>query len=183
MTSEKDDLEKQHYPWARVLMIVVLYGALLFFLWHFPSQGGRVFFQNLFKGFLYLLAGLALIGVTILAFTFIPVPLSWAIPRLDDAFDDEDEYEEYEDVDGGVSDIFTGRALMIPTLKSVEGETEVWDILRYLEEDFQPDCIISLDPDTGILMVSEEDPDEADFLINEIRARLRQAKISARTPR
>ena len=71
---EKSSTEQKtyRYPWARALMIVVLYGALLVFLWHFPTPGGRTFFQSLFKGFLYVIAGLALVAVTVFSFCFSP---------------------------------------------------------------------------------------------------------------
>ena len=77
---EEAPLAKQRarYPWSRALMMVVIYGALMIFLWHFPTSGGRTFFQGIFRAFLHIGAGLVLVGITALFLFFFPFPSSSA---------------------------------------------------------------------------------------------------------
>lgn len=161
-------------------MIVVLYGALLVFLWHFPTAGGRAFFQALFKGFLYILAGLALVGITVVFFMFFPVP---PVPdkmkneALDDAFLDDDR----DDFAGAV---LPARSLMVPAFKSPEVEPRVWQTLYALERDYQLEGDILADASTGIIAVTEDDDEEeTEYILNAIRSRLRAAGIAYRSPR
>ncbi len=175
MTTEKNNPDIQHYPWARALLVVVLYGALLVFLWHFPTEGGRTFFQGLFRGFLYVLAGLALVGITLLFFIFLPLPA-----RLIRDIDKETDVSETDQEDEGVEVVNSGRAFMIPGLKNAEAA--VWEMLYAIEEDFKPTAAICLDTQSGVLIVTDDDPEEADFLIEEIRVRLRDLKLAMRSP-
>ena len=178
---EKSSTEQKayRYPWARALMFIVLYGALLVFLWHFPTPGGRAFFQALFKGFLYVIAGLALIGVTAIFFLFFPLP---PVPEklrdglADDVYNDEED-DDFDDT------ISPARSLMVPAFKSSDVEPHVWEILYALEHEYQPDCDILADAYTGIIAVSEEDEEETDYILSEIRSRLKAAGIAVRNPR
>jgi hypothetical protein len=169
--------KKQRYPWLRALMMVVLYGALMIFLWHFPTEGGRAFFQDLFRAFLYIGVGLVLVGITalfLLLFPFpaIPLPKSYAdVQDNDYAYDDDDDF-------GGVYD---AQSLMIPTIDRADIETRVWAILEALESDMDPSNFILFDPDTGIITVMNVD--DGDDLFGEVRARLKRAGITTRAPR
>lgn len=178
---EKSSTEQKvyRYPWARALMLVVLYGALLIFLWHFPTPGGRAFFQALFKGFLYVIAGLALIGVTAIFFLFFPLP---PVPEKlkDDLVDDAYADENDDDFVGAVVPV---RSLMVTAFKSPEVEPRIWEILYTLQRDYQFDYDILADPSTGIVAVVDEDEEEAEYILDEIRSRLKAAGIAVRTPR
>lgn len=178
---EKSSTEQKtyRYPWARALMIVVLYGALLVFLWHFPTPGGRAFFQALFKGFLYVLAGLALIGVTIVFFLFFPIP---PVPEKlkDDLMDDAYTAEDDDTFTGAV---LSARSLMVPAFKSPQFESHVWETLYAFEHEYQPEIDILADSHTGIIAVNDDDEEEARYILNELRSRLKAAGIAARSPR
>lgn len=179
MTTEKDNQEiSRHYPWARALLVIVLYGALLVFLWHFPTAGGRQFFQGLFRGFLYVIAGLVLVGITLLFLIFLPLP-AWLLKEVD-----REAVESEEDVAAGsAGGVFSGHAFVIPGVKNANNESAVWEILYNLEEDFRPEATICLDAQNEILSVTDEDPEEVSFLIDEIRVRLRELKLTLRSPR
>ncbi|HNT73760.1 MAG TPA: hypothetical protein PKH77_01940 [Anaerolineae bacterium] len=179
MATEKNNPDtSQRYPWARALLVIVLYGALLVFLWHFPTEGGRVFFQDLFRGFLYVIAGLLLVGITLLFFVFLPLPAR-LLERIDSDADDVDEDAE----DRVAEVVFSGRAFMIPGLQTADNEAAVWEILYAIETDFKPEATICLDAHSEILTITDDDPEELDFLIEEIRTRLRALKLMLRAPR
>ncbi|MEJ5308628.1 MAG: hypothetical protein WHX52_02565 [Anaerolineae bacterium] len=179
MQKSSTEQKVYRYPWARALMIVVLYGAMLVFLWHFPTPGGRAFFQTLFRGFLYILAGLALIGVTIVFFLFFPIP---PVPEkmkkelLDEAPVDDDQ----DNFDG---EVLPARALMVPAFKSPEVEPRVWETLYAFERDYQLEGDILADAYTGIIAVTEDDEEETEYILDEIRSRLKAAGIAFRNPR
>lgn len=159
-------------------MIVVLYGALLVFLWHFPTPGGRAFFQTLFRGFLYVFAGLALVAVTVIFFLFFPLP---PVPekQQDDLVDDA--YAEDDDEFTGA--VLSARSLMVPSFKSPQFESQVWETLYAFEQEYQPATDILADPNTGIIAVDDDDEEEATYILDEIRARLKAAGIATRSPR
>ncbi|HQE92722.1 MAG TPA: hypothetical protein PLH19_08230 [Anaerolineae bacterium] len=167
-----------HYPWARALMVLVLYGALLVFLWHFPTPGGRAFFQTLFRGFLYVLAGLGLVAVTVIFFLFFPLPQQWnrKIEALNAGAEGDYEAEE------GLGGVFTARSLLIPAFKSPDVESRVWDILYDLESELDPDCVIAADARSGIITITDDDEEETDYILREIRSRLKSADIAVRSP-
>lgn len=170
------------YPWARALMIVVLYGALLVFLWHFPTPGGRAFFQALFKGFLYVFAGLALIGITVIFFLFFPIP---PVPEKlkHELLNDTAADEAGGDDDWYPGSVYTARALIAPTFKNPDVEPRVWDVLYAIEREDAFGCDIYADPDTGVIAISDDDDDEAAYVLNSIRSRLKAAGIATRSPR
>ena len=160
-------------------MLVVLYGALLVFLWHFPTPGGRAFFQTLFKGFLYVLAGLALVAVTVIFFLFFPLP---PVPgKLKDELGD-DVYADDAD-NGYLGTVLSARSLLVPAFKSPQSEAQVWETLYAFERDYQPETDILADPYSGIIAVNDDDEEEATYILNEIRSRLKTAGIAVRTPR
>ena len=88
------ETETYHYPWARNLFLVVLYVGILVFLWHFPLEGTRAFFRELMGGFLYLFAGLILLGVTaLLIFSLLPAAPAEADAGFDfEALEDEEAF-------------------------------------------------------------------------------------------
>lgn len=179
MEKPSTEQEPYRYPWARALMIVVLYGALLIFLWHFPTPGGRVFFQTLFKGFLYVIAGLVLVAITVIFFLLFPIPF---VPEKlkngleDDAYPDDDR----DDFVGAVS---AARSLLVPAFKTPEAEPRVWETLYAFERDYQPDCEILADAFTGVIAITEDDEEETEYILDEIRSRLKAAGIAVRNPR
>jgi hypothetical protein len=178
---EKSSTEQKtyRYPWARALMIVVLYGALLIFLWHFPTPGGRAFFQTLFKGFLYVLAGLALTVVTVIFFLFFPIP---PVPEKLKNGLDEDAYLD-DDQDDFAGEVLPARALLVPAFKSPEVEPRVWETLYAFEREYQLEGDILADAYTGVIAVTEDDEEETEYILNEIRSRLKAAGIAFRGPR
>lgn len=176
------DERPYRYPWARALMVFVLYGALLVFLWHFPTSGGRAFFQAVFKGFLYIFAGLALIAVTVVFLFFFPIPplpakMQDKLVEREYADDDEAAYDD----DGG--GIFTGRAVLVPTFKDPQVESRVWDILEAIQSDLDFYRTVVADVDTGVIAVTDDDDDEARAVLRELRSRLKKAGIAVRAPR
>jgi hypothetical protein len=175
---EKPSTEQKpyRYPWARALMIVVLYGALLVFLWHFPTSGGRAFFQTLFRGLLYVLAGLGLVGVTAIFFLFFPIPPA-PLPRM------VETYNEDEDDDDFQAAVVPVRSLMVPAFKTAAAESRIWEILYTLNRDYEFDYDIMADSSTGVISVVDEDEEAATFILDEIRATLKAAGIAVRTPR
>ncbi len=173
------DEKSYHYPWARALMIVVLYGALLVFLWHFPTPGGRAFFQALFRGFLYIFAGLAFVAITIIFFLFFPLPPQRTQKTEGFATDDGDAANG----DAGFGGVFTARSLLVPTFKNPEVESRIWDILYDLEGELDPDCVIAADARSGIITITDDDVGETDYVLEEIRSHLRRAGIAVRSPR
>ena len=178
---EKPSTEQKpyRYPWARALMLVVLYGALLIFLWHFPTPGGRAFFQTLFKGFLYVIAGLALVAITVVFFLLFPIP---PVPvKLKNGFED-DVYLD-DDRDNFVGAVLSARSLLVPAFKSSQFAPHVWETLYAFEQEYQPEVDILADPFTGIIAVNDDDEEEATHILNEIRSRLKAAGIATRSPR
>lgn len=172
------DEKTYRYPWARALMIVVLYGALLVFLWHFPTPGGRAFFQSIFRGFLYIFVGLALVAVTGVFFLFFPLPPGRV--RADkDVFDEEDTYED-DDAFGGV---FAARSLLVPSFKNPAIEPRVWDILYDVQQELDVDFTVVADAQAGMIAVMDEIEEETEYVLREIRSRLRSAGIAVRNPR
>jgi hypothetical protein len=178
---EKPSTEQKayRYPWARALMIIVLYGALLVFLWHFPTPGGRAFFQALFKGILYVLAGLALVAVTVVFFLFFPLPF---VPeKLKDELGDDASLDDVQGDFAGA--VLPARSLMVPAFKSPEVEPRIWETLYAFEREYQLESDILADAYTGVIAVTEDDEEEAEYILDEIRSRLKAAGIAVRNPR
>ena len=177
MTEEQN--ENEHYPWARALMMIVLYGALLIFLWHFPTEGGRVFFQTLFNGFLYGIAALVLIAITLAVLLLFPVPpfLSVELESVEEPLE-----EDADDASGFYQTIFPGRVVLVSALKDAVREAEVWSVLYEIKDELEPGGSIIVDVQGGAIGVLDGEANEADLLINEIQKRLRKAKISVCAP-
>lgn len=176
MQDETLDVEVENrdpYPWARSLLVVVLYLSLLVFLWHFPGEGVRLFVRNLFKGFGYVLAGLALVVVTLLALTLIPLPFA-----VREEEDDDDEVEDWAPV------TLPGRVLMIPDLKSSSRVSRILDVLYEFsrEQDF-PASLLVTDTTYGALTVAVDEDEDADWVLSEVKTRLREAGIRVHLPR
>ena len=164
-----------HYPWARSLMLVVLYVALMVFLWHFPTTGGRAFFRGLFRGLLTVVAGLAVVGVTLLLILLVlPAP---RIPEDDDMYDEDEAEYDFAPLDS----VIPAYSILVPALKKPETEPFVWDLLGALEQELVG--MMLADTATGIVTVTEVDAETAAYNVEEIRARLKQAGITTRRPR
>lgn len=169
--------EREAYPWARSLLVIVLYVSLLIVLWHFPISGARAFFRNLLRGFGYLLSGLVLVGLTFIALTFIPLPFN---VEHDDTMDDEDDDGEW------VPATLSGRVLMIPDLKKPSSEMYVMDTVYDFAIEYDiPSSMLVMDTVNGALTIAldEEDEDEAGWVLDSIKRYLREAEIRVHNPR
>ncbi|MFP4394723.1 MAG: hypothetical protein ACLFTI_05600 [Anaerolineales bacterium] len=186
--------ERRGYPWAKALMVVVLYGALLFFLWHFPIPAAATFFRNLMRGFLYIFAGLALVLITILAFLFFPfppLPEAWMEGMEDDMgeWDEDDDEDEDEEWDEGVlipdMDITSmlARSIKLSNYRLTDHENIVWEILDEVMITSDAMAFVAFDPMPGVITVTDLDPDETNELLAEIRERLTDEGFKVRTPR
>ena len=199
---EQEDFEQgneaQHYPWLRNLFFVVLYVAILIFLWHFPTEGGRQFFQNLLRGIVYILAGLAVVGSAVLVFMLI-LPV---FPGMEEDEEEDDEYEEYdEDEDFPLIDredfrellesltademrLVEGRSVAVPALLHPEHAEEIWDILSDVIDTADEPCALIVDERAGIITIDgKEDEQVTTRLARDIRNRLREGGMSVRKPR
>jgi hypothetical protein len=186
---EEGEEARMPYPWARALMIVVLYGALMIFLWLFPTPGGQAFFQRLFTGFLYIFAGLLLVGVTLLAILMFPFP---RIPWLSSALDEmEDEVEAYDPAEEAFVDdiedywpgLLMANTVLVPTFRKPDGAITVWTVLEELEETLKLDTLILADPKSGVIAVTSSDAADAADMMHELRERLEEQGIKSRLPR
>ena len=175
----EETAENEHYPWARALMIIVLYGALLIFLWYFPTEGGREFFQKLFNGFLYGLAALVLIAVTVVVFLSFPIPsfLRIEVETLEEPLEEDEDATVAPEF---FRTVFPGRVVMVPALREPEREAEVWSVLYEVKDEFEPVSSVLVDAKSGIIGVLDEEPGEAGFLMAEIQQRLVAADIAVR---
>jgi hypothetical protein len=173
-TLDVDVSERKSYPWARSLLIIVLYISLLIFLWHFPAAGVQRFFRNLMTGFGYLLAGLALVGLTLLALMLIPAPLS---------------IQSYEDMSEGDEDDWApftlpGRVMMIPALKNASKAPEIIDLIYDFAADHEiTSTLLVTDVVHGALSVAADEDEDIAWILNGIKARLREADIRVHNPR
>ncbi len=151
------------YPWLRNLFLLVLYVALLIFLWHFPLEGARLFFRVLMRGFLYLIAGLILAGGSVLLFLLFAPPLS--------------EYEnmEDEDIDAFLDEgmvLLPGHSLGIPQLRNPAQAQVVWEVLSEFENSTSEESVLIVDEQAGIVILSAEIAWEADELLHQLSRHL-----------
>ncbi len=189
MSHISDRRDGRGYPWAKALMIIVLYGALLVFLWHFPIPAVETFFRNVMRGFLYIFAGLVLILLTILAFLFFPIPPlpeSWTegMDEWDEEDYDEDEYEEWDE-ELPIPDMTSmlARSLKLSNYRLADHEDVVWDVLDDVIMTSDAMAFVAFDPMPGVITVTDLAPEETNELIGEIRGRLEAAGFKVRTPR
>ena len=198
------EIENLRYPWLRNLFFVVLYAAILIFLWHFPTEGGRQFFQNLLWGIVYILAGLAVVGGAVLVFMLI-LP-AFPEEEEDEEYDEYDEYdedEEYDDEDAyfplidredfrellesitaDEMRLVEGRSLAVPALQDPQRAEMVLDILRDMVDEADDPGTLVVDRLTGVIMVEgEDDKQAAARLLRDVRTRLRREGIKVRQPR
>ena len=201
---EREDFEQgneiQHYPWLRNLFFVVLYAAIVIFLWHFPTEGGRQFFQNLLRGIVYILAGLAVVGVALLLFMFI-LPVFPGMEE-DEEEEDDDEYEEYDEDEGFplidqedflelleslTADelrLVEGRSVAVPALQDPQRAEMVLDILHDMVDETDDQGTLIADRHTGVIMVEGKgDEQAAARLLRDVRTHLRREGIKVRQPR
>jgi hypothetical protein len=164
---------RKPYPWARALLVIVLYISLLLFLWHFPTNGVRLFFRNLIAGFGYVVAGLALIGLTVGVFFLIPPPL---IVRGVG----EEEAAPTEDVEVGC--VRLGRVLMVPAIRQGDRMLEIWDLLDNLLADLDSKGTFVIDQKVGAVTVVGDDDEDVETLLDEAYARLQEEGFRARFP-
>jgi hypothetical protein len=171
-----------HYPWLRTVMLIVVYGALMVFLWHFPSEGGRTFFRTLFRGLLYVLAGVGVVGVTLVLLLFVLPSLPVPPEEEDEDWNDEEDWddEDYEDEGVYISTVIPARSLYVSAFKKRETEPQVWNVLYELEDELE--CIILADAFSGIIAVTEVGGAAANDNIRMIRERLKRAGFSVRNP-
>lgn len=171
---EEETVEPYRYPWARSLFLVVLYAAFLVFLWFFPVQNLRSFFQRLLIGFVY--AGAALVVVIITFFTFTAV-----LPPIPAPEEDADEV--WDGAEAG-PDVLSGYAMAVPALMDPYKAERVWQIIDEIALDTTTFATITVDERTGIITVTDEVfEQDVEHLVHDIRARLREAHLSVRKPR
>ncbi|NBD35449.1 MAG: hypothetical protein GVY30_05570 [Chloroflexi bacterium] len=193
MTNIPEEQERHGYPWAKALMIIVLYGALLVFLWHFPIPAVETFFRNVMRGFLYIFAGLGLVLITILAFLFFPfppLPEAW-MEGMEDGMGewDGDEYDEYEEWDEEfpIPDVdvssLLARSLKLSNYRLADHESIIWEILDEVMITSDAMAFVAFDPMPGVITVTDLDPDETNELLAKIRERLKDEGFKVRTPR
>ncbi len=172
------------YPWARSLFLIVVYVALLLFLWYLPWEGPRLFFQKLMMGFVYGLAALLLIGVTLLVILFIAPPVPQHL--LEDELErfDEAEWEDWEEGAGYV-EVLGAHAIAVPALLDPVRSELVWEVLDTLAlRSVEAIATISVDEETGIIAVTEEDDKERSArLLKDIKRALESANLRVRKPK
>ena len=157
--------ETYRYPWARNLFFVVLYIGLLIFLWHFPIQNVRLFFRDLMGGFLYLLAGLAILALTaFLVFSLMP-------PALDDPNMGVD-FEALEDQEVFALD---GEVLGVPALRDPGKAEKVWETLRAFQDTIEISMALIIDERAGVVMVSSDDSWRHSDLLHDLSRQLMDA--------
>ena len=180
MVNEEDynNEETYRYPWARSLFLVVLYVAFLIFLWHFPLEGPRAFFQTLLQGFLYILVGLGLTLLSLILLMFIlpPPPMSAEDMSDENAFLDDELEDEW------VHLLTYGRALFVPGLSQPQKTQEAWHVLDEIIREIDPVCCITLDNKSEIIAITGEDVEEAQMIFDEIRHRLHEIGLKPRKP-
>jgi len=173
-------------------MIIVLYGALLIFLWHFPIPAVATFFRNLMRGFLYIFAGLGLVLITFLVLLFFPfpsVPEAW-MEGMEEGMGewDEDEYEDEEwDEEFPIPDVditsMLARSLKLSNYRLADHENIIWEILDEVMITSDAMAFVAFDPMPGVITVTDLDPEETNEVVGEIRDRLTDAGFKVRTPR
>lgn len=167
----EQDNETYRYPWLRNLFLLVLYVAFLIFLWHFPLEGVQLFFRDLMHGFLYLIAGLVLAGVTVLLFLLFVPP----IPEYEDTYDEEDDAF----LDEGMV-VLSGYSLGIPQLRDLSQADAIWEALRDFEESTADESVLIVDEQAGTVMLSAENIWAADELLHELSRHLVDAGIKVK---
>ncbi|MGC9399625.1 MAG: hypothetical protein ACP5HM_10880 [Anaerolineae bacterium] len=175
----KQKQEVYRYPWLRNLFLLVVYVALIIFLWNFPGEGVKVFFRNLLGGILYLLAGLVLVGLTLLLLiALLPaVPKSW-VPEEED---DEEPVHEMLPEENVI--VLTGRTLGVPKLRDPQYVRAVWDILAEVEASIDGECLVVVDDRVGTLSVSAENPRVLDDFVRDLSGRLQKEGLYVRRVR
>jgi hypothetical protein len=174
-------------------MILVLYGALLVFLWHFPIPAVETFFRNLMRGFLYILAGLVLVLITVLVFLFFPfppLPEAWVegIEGMEEGGNEweEDEYAEWDE-EFPIPDVditsMLARTLKLSNYRLAEHENIIWEILDEVMITSDAMAFVAFDPMPGVITVTDLDPEETNELLAKIRERLKDEGFKVRTPR
>jgi hypothetical protein len=158
-----ENIEAYRYPWIRNLFFVVLYVALLIFLWHFPAPAVRAFMRNLLQGLLYLLAGLALVGISVLLFIEI-------LPRLELQ---TGLVESLEDLPDGT--LFEGRSFKIPALKNPKNHRRIWETLTDLKASSDQTWTAVVDEDTGVLTVVLYEDTDIQQVLRSVKEGLQQA--------
>lgn len=162
------------YPWARSLFLVVLYIAALIILWFFPVEPVRLFFRALIHGFLYLLAGLALIIITfLLIVAIIPAPPE-AAPK--DKEENEPEWNEDE------SRVLVGHSLVVPALLNPGQAKQVWETVELAAEKSPAVGIVILDEVHGVITVTAEKERDATRLLRDIREALHTEHLTVHRP-
>jgi hypothetical protein len=175
LSLEEEEFESYRYPWARSLFLVVLYAALIVFLWFFPLPALQSFFQRLLMGFLYAGAALVIVIITFVTFTAVLPPISMPEDTVD---------EVWEEDNGAGPDVLSGYAIAVPALMDPGKAEVVWQIIDEVAMDTTTFATITVDEGTGIISVTDEvfESNVGD-LVHDIRMRLRDARLNVRKPR
>ncbi len=162
--------DRYRYPWLRNLFFVVLYVALLIFLWHFPLEGPQLFLRTLMRGFLYLLAGLVILGVTALVVLAI-------LPPVEEDLVSNSEFDPFLD---GEMLMLSGCALGVPRLKDSAKTEDVWQALESFQAQTEEPSTLMIDDQNGVLMLAADEPWLADDLLHELSRHLKDAGIKVK---
>jgi hypothetical protein len=165
--------DRYRYPWLRNLFFVVLYVALLIFLWHFPLEGPQIFLRNLMRGFLYLLAGLVVLGATALVVLAI-------LPPAEEELVSNSDFEPFMD---GEMLMLSGYALGVPVLTDSARAEDVWLALERFQAQTEEPSTLIIDERTGVLMLAADEPWLADDLLHELSRHLKDAGIKVKRVR
>ncbi len=173
--SDSDSPESSSYPWMRSILLLLLYGAAMVFLWNFPEAGGREFFRTLMHGFVYVLAGLVILGITVLL-------IAALVPSQDKKKDEEKEEKDsqaaaYQGKRRGKAAVSAGRVLTVPALLDPSQADQVWEIVESEAEEQRTGCPVTVDESSGTIAIAETNELEARLLLRGIRERMRQAGL------
>lgn len=170
----KTESTRYVYPWARSLFLVVLYIAVLIILWFFPVELVRLFFRTLINGFLYILAGLALIIITfLLIVAIIPAP-----PKAAPEDEEENEQEWGEDE----SCVMVGHSLVVPALLNQGQAEQVRETVELAAKKSPAVGAVILDEAHGVITVTAAEEQTATRLLRDIQEALHAEHLTVRKP-
>lgn len=163
---------QRSYPWARALLVLVLYISLILFLWHFPVQSIRHVFRNLLTGLGYILLGFVFVSLTFVALLLIPSP---AAARR--SAETKTEIDDPEPVSGFV---LPGRVLVVPELRDADCSSAILDLLHNMLDDLNMKYTFVADTQRGMLTIIGESPEDAAALLDKVATRLQAADVQVR---
>jgi hypothetical protein len=160
-------VETYRYPLLRNLFLLVLYVAFLIFLWHFPAPLIRDFFRTLFQSLLYVLAGVVLVGLTVLLFFTL-------LPNIELR---TDVVESLEDLPERV--LLEGRTLKVPALRDQQKHEQIGATLLDLSASMDVPWTAAVDDRAGVLTIFVGENSDIQWVVRTIQDTLRDAGFRA----